>query len=223
MAAIKYGSVIFNDGTGQKIKLPGFSKNDVNKIKDTIAKVTALEGKIESLNNAQFTIAYKDFYTNEDHKDEMEAGTFYLVPFNTNGEFLEFDPDTGKPKSPQPVGSVTDLKVAYYEQVYKNTAGTVNKVGRQEVQMTFTDMAKLSATQTFAGDNTFTKDITVSATQDLDGLADTKVTTAKFVRDFTAKKITEAGHIKGKYSASDPGESVEANEMIFFPATDLLS
>lgn len=223
MAKIAYGKVVFKDSTGQEIQIPGFSENDINKLKENIAKVTALEGKVNSLNNGQFTIAYKDFYTDETHKAEMEVGTFYLVPFNTQGQFLEFDPDTGKPKNPQTNGGVTDLNVAYYEQVFKNSSDTVNKLGKQEVQMSFADMAKLSANQTFAGDNTFSKDITVTASQDVDGLADTKVATAKFVRDVTDKKILDAGHIKGKYSATDPGSSIAANEMIFFPATDLLS
>lgn len=222
MATTKHGAVIFKDSTGEITRVQGLSQNDATKIKQYFTKTDDLATKVESINKGQFTIAYKDFYTDESHKADMEVGTFYLVPFNTQGQFLEFDPDTGKPKNPQTNVGVTDLNVAYYEQVFKNSTDTISKLGKQEVQMSFADMAKLSATQTFTGDNTFEKDIVMSATQDVDNLEDTKLATAKFVRAVADKKITEAGHLTGKFSSTDPGETVDTNQMIFFPAPDLL-
>lgn len=221
---VMYGSAIFKDAQGHMVKLPGFTKNDIAKLQSYITKTDENTAKIASINQGQRMLAYKDYYTDDTHKDEMAVGVFYVVPFNAKDEFLEFDPDTGKPKSPQPVGSTTDLTVAYTQLVYKNSADQINKLGRQDTQMSFADMAKLSATQTFTGDNTFEKDITMSATQNVDTLGGDKLATAKFVRELADKKINDAGHLTGTFSQT--GEPTEdqlvVNQIAFYKAVDML-
>lgn len=226
---VTHGAAKFKDAQGNTVVVQGLSNNDVTKVKgyftksDTNAQeIESLKATVKSINQGQRMLAYKDYFTNEDHKDEMAVGVFYVVPFNTQGQFLEFDPKTGKPKDPQAVEGVTDLKVAYTELVYKNSDETVNKLGRQDTQMSFADMATLSTDQTFTGTKTFSKDVVMTATQDATSLEDNKLATAKFVREVADQKIAAAGHLMGKYSASDPGDSIEANQIVFYPTPNLL-
>lgn len=219
------GSAIFKDAQGNIVNLTCFSQNDIDKLKQALTDIENLKLEADKSNRGQVTIALKDYYTNEDHKDEMAVGVYYRVPFNKNDEFLEFDPETGKPKSPQTNPTVTDLKVAYFQIVMKNSSDAVNKLAKQVLQLSFEGMATLAGTQTFTGENTFEKDITYSgADQDVDSLGEKKLTTAKFVRGVVDKKINDAGHLKGSYSTTGkPGDDqVLANQIVFYTATDQL-
>lgn len=222
--AINLGSLIVKDKQGNVVKVESLSANDKQKIKDYFGKTDALEQKIAAVNAGQQQLAYKDFYTNEDHKAEMTSGVYYNVPFNVNGEFLEFDPSTGKPKSPQPVATVTDLKVSYYEIVYKSADGTVAKLGRRNADASMEHVLYDNVNETVTGEFTFEKDITMTATQDVDSLGDTKLASAKFVRDLLTKKIGEANHLTGNYvSTGEPQENtLQTNDIVFFAAVDLL-
>lgn len=221
---VLYGSAIFKDGQGNTVKVLGLSENDKNKLKQALADIENLKTEVDKSNRGQVTIALKDYYSNEDHKDEMAVGVYYRVPFNKQDQFLEFDPETGKPKSPQTNGAVTDLEVAYFQIVMKNSSDAVNKLAKQVLKLSFEGMATLAGTQTFTGDNTFEKDITVSATQNVDSLGDDKLATAKFVRDVADKKITEAGHLKGTFSSTgEPqDDQIVNNQITFYAAVDQL-
>lgn len=221
---VLYGSAIFKDGQGNTVKVLGLSENDKNKLKQALTDIENLKTEVDKSNRGQVTIALKDYYTNEDHKDEMAVGVYYRVPFNKSDEFLEFDPETGKPKSPQTNPAVTDLEVAYFQIVMKNSSDAVNKLAKQVLKLSFEGMATLAGTQTFTGDNTFEKDITVSAQQDVDALGADKLATAKFVRDLADKKINEAGHLKGTFSnTGEPGDDTLVNNQIaFYAAVDQL-
>lgn len=234
--AVTHGAAKFKDAQGNTVVVQGLSNNDVSKVKQYFQKsdtneseIKRIEGLVKSVNQGQRMIALKDYYTTEDNKDEMAVGVYYMVPFNAADEYLEWDEKTGKPKADQnkpnvdPPEKITDLKVAYFQIVMKNSDDGVNKLGKQEVQPTFKDVAFLSANNTFAGDNTFSKNVTCSVTQSVDDLPAQALATGKFVRDTVTKKISEAGHLAGKYSASDPGESVEANQIVFYPTPDLLA
>lgn len=222
--AINLGSLIVKDKQGNVVKIESLSANDKQKIKDYFSKTDALEQKIAAVNAGQQQLAYKDFYTNEDHKADMTSGVYYNVPFNANGEFLEFDPTTGKPKSPQPVATVTDLKVSYYEIVYKSADGTVAKLGRRNADASMEHVLYDNINETVTGEFIFEKDITMTATQDVDSLGDTKLASAKFVRDLLTKKIGETNHLTGSYvSTGEPQEgTLQTNDIVFFAAVDLL-
>lgn len=221
---VLYGSAIFKDGQGNTVKVLGLSENDKNKLKQALADIENLKTEVDRSNRGQVVVALKDYYTTEAHKDEMAVGVYYRVPFNKQDQFLEFDPETGKPKNPQTDGGVTDLEVAYFQIVMKNSTDVVNKLAKQVLQLSFEGMATLAGTQTFTGDNTFEKDITVSATQNVDSLGDTKLATAKFVRDLADKKINEAGHLKGTFSnTGEPlDDQIVNNQIAFYAAVDQL-
>ncbi len=222
--AINLGSLIVKDKQGNVVKVESLSANDKQKIKDYFSKTDVLEQKIAAVNAGQQQIAYKDFYTSEAHKAEMSVGTYYNVPFNAGGEFLEFDPATGRPKSPQPVTTVTDLKVSYYEIVYKSADDVVAKLGRRNADASMEHVLYDNVNETVTGEYTFERDITMTAAQDVDSLGDTKLASAKFVRDLLTKKITEAQHLTGNYvSTGEPQEdTLVANDIVFFAAVDLL-
>lgn len=222
--AINLGSLIVKDKQGNVVKVESLSANDKQKIKDYFSKTDVLEQKIAAVNAGQQQLAYKDFYTNEDHKAEMTAGVYYNVPFNAKGEFLEFDPATGKPKSPQTVDTVVDLKVSYYEIVYKSADGTVAKLGRRNADASMEHVLYDNVNETVTGEFTFEKDITMTASQDVDSLGDTKLASAKFVRDLLTKKIAEAQHLTGNWKADgEPQEgTLVTNDIVFFAAVDLL-
>lgn len=221
---ILYGSAIFKDGQGNTVKVLGLSEGDKNKLKQALTDIENLKIEVDKSNRGQVTVALNDYYTNEDHKDEMAVGVYYRVPFNAQDQFLEFDPETGKPKNPQTDANVTDLEVAYFQIVMKNSSDTVNKLAKQVLKLSFEGMATLAGTQTFTGDNTFEKDITVSATQNVNSLGDDKLATAKFVRDVADKKITEAGHLKGTFSSTgEPSDDqIVNNQITFYAAVDQL-
>ena len=79
---VLYGSAIFKDGQGNTVKVLGLSENDKNKLKQALTDIENLKTEVDKSNRGQVTIALKDYYTNEDHKDEMAVGVYYRVPFN---------------------------------------------------------------------------------------------------------------------------------------------
>ena len=225
MAKILNGSAVYKDAQGNIIQQLGLSANDINKIKEYFAKTTTLEQAVKSINAGQRQIALKDYYTSDANKAEMAVGVYYMVPFNTADQWLEWDEATGKPKDPQTDTQVTDLVVSYFQIVYKNSSDEVQKLGKQEVKSSFANVAYIDANNTFTGDNTFEKDITVNATQDVDTLGNEKLTTAKWVRDKIAKDIAAANHVTAKYyDAGQPQDDVlVVGEIALFTAPDLLA
>lgn len=219
-----HGAAIFKDAQGNTVKVQGLGPNDVNTLKQMKTDIEANKAAIAAMDQGQRKIALNDYYTDETHKDEMAVGVYYMVPFNASNEYLEWDMKTGKPKDPQTSGTVTDLKIKYFQIVFKNSDDVVNKLGRQDVQTSFDDVAFLTATQSFSGDNTFTKDVTMSAEQNVDSLGDDKLATAKFVRAVADKKINDAGHLKGSFSnTGEPGDdAILANQIVFYSAVDQL-
>ena len=224
MTKILNGSAVYKDAQGNIIQHLGLSANDINKIKEYFQKTTTLEQVVKSINAGQRQIALKDYYTNDTHKAEMAVGVYYMVPFNSKNEWLEWDEATGKPKDPQTQSSVVDLEVSYFQIVYKNSSDEVQKLGKQEVKSSFANVAYIDANNTFKGDNTFEKDITMSASQDVDTLGADKLTTAQWVRDKIQKDIKAAKHITAKYYEGGQPEdgNLVVDELAFFTATDLL-
>ena len=220
----KIANFILKDGQGNIQHIRSFTENDVTKIKQALTDINDLKQKFASSNAGQRQLAYKDFYTDDAHIAEMTPGTYYIVPFNAGGKFLEFDPSTGKPKDPQPVAETTDLVVSYYEVVYKSAEGTKAKLGRMNANLSLANVLYDNKDATISSHFTFTQDVDGPAAQNVDSLGDTKLATAKFVRDLTNKKITEAAHLTGKfYDTGKPEEgALVTNELAFYVATDLL-
>lgn len=215
---VKFGSGIFKDAQGNIVRIQGLTENDVNKLKQAFADIETLKQGVDAANSGQRELAYKDLTQPDADKTGLNAGTYYLVPFNVQNQFLEFDPATGKPKDPQTVPETTDLIVKYFTIMYYNGTALSN-VGRQDVQTNLSNVVYDNKNATLTAEYTFNNDIIVTTTQE-SSLADNKVATAKFVRD----TVNAAGHMKGMYAAADPGDgSLETNTLYFVPAVNLLS
>ena len=214
----KFGAFTLKDAQGNVVTIQGLTANDVAKIKSYFAEVDTLKEQLKVVNSGQQRLAYKDYYGNtEALKAEMEVGVYYNVPFNAEGQFLEFDKATGKPKDPQPVGTTTNLKVDYYEIVYKDSADTVAKLGRRSANASMEHVLYDNVDATITANYTFQNNVTCSVVQD-SSLNDQSLATAKFVRD----TVAASAHVTAKYYDSEPVDLV-VNELALFPATDQLA
>ena len=215
---VKWGSGLFRDDQGNITGIRGWTPGDVQTAKQMKADIETLKQNLAAANSGQRELAYTDLTQPSAETTGLNAGTYYLVPFNAQNQFLEFDPSTGKPKDPQTEAGTTDLIVKYFTIMYFNGTALAN-VGRQDIQANIANVVYDNKDATLTANYTFANDITVNATQ-ADSLGDNKLATAKFVRDTVAK----AGHMKGKYYATDPGvAALVVNELAFIPATDLLA
>ena len=220
---IKYGSGIFKDAQGNIVRIQGWTEGDINTVKQMKTDIETLKQGVEAANSGQRELAYKDLTQPSAETTGLNAGTYYLVPFNAQNQFLEFDQATGKPKNPQTEAGTTDLIVKYFTIMYFNGTALAN-VGRQDVQTNLSNVVYDNKDATVSSHFTFSQDVDMTATQDVDSLGDTKLATAKFVRDLTAKKVNEAGHLTGEFYASGkPEESaLVTNQLAFYVATNLL-
>lgn len=215
---IKYGSGIFKDAQGNIVRIQGWTEADINTVKTMKSDIETLKQGVAAANSGQRELAYTDLTQPDAPTAGLNAGTYYLVPFNAQNQFLEFDQATGKPKDPQTVPETTDLIVKYFTIMYFNGTALAN-VGRQDVQTNLSNVVYDNKDATLAANYTFSNNITVSATQD-SSLADNHVATAKFVRD----TVTSAGHMSGKYYATDPGDAaLVTNELAFITAVAVLA
>ena len=213
--AVKYGSGIFKDAQGNTIRIQGWTQNDINTVKQMKADIETLKQGVNAANSGQRELAYTDLTQPDAPTAGLTSGTYYLVPFNAQNQFLEFDPATGKPKDPQTVPETTDLIVKYFTIMYFNGTALSN-VGRQDVQANLSNVVYDNKDATLSANYTFSNDIVVNASQD-SSLADNKLATAKYVKD----TVAGAGHMTGEYMATDPGDgALVANKMLFIPATD---
>ena len=212
---VKYGSGIFKDAQGNTIRIQGWTQNDINTVKQMKADIETLKQGVNAANSGQRELAYTDLTQPDAPTTGLTSGTYYLVPFNAQNQFLEFDPATGKPKDPQTVPETTDLIVKYFTIMYFNGTALSN-VGRQDVQANLSNVVYDNKDATLTANYTFSNDIVVSASQDT-SLADNKLATAKYVKD----TVAGSGHMTGEYASVDPGDgALVANKMLFIPATD---
>ena len=224
MADVKIANFLLKDAQGNIQQIRSLTENDITKIKQAITDIEQLKHNFASSNAGQRALAYKDYYGADTNDGEMKPGVYYIVPFNAQSQFLEFDPATGKPKNPQTVPETTDLVVSYYEVVYKSSNGTKAKLGRMNANITLADVLYANKDATISAHFTFSQDVDGPAAQDVDSLGDTKFATAKFVRDLTAKKITESGHLTSAFhTEGKPDEgTLVTNQLAFYAATDLI-
>lgn len=220
-ATVQYGSAQFYDGT-TKVVVQGLTANDVGKLNQALKDIEQLKQDVQVSNAGQRELAYKDLTLPDADKAGLIAGTYYMVPFNAQNQFLEFDVATGKPKDPQTVPETTDLNTAYFTIMYFNGTDLKN-VGRQDVQANISHVLYDNTPETITAAYTFDVDITMSQPQE-QSLQDQKLTTAKFVRDHVTAAISGAGHMIGSYSTTPPADGdLEANHIYFFDAVDQLS
>lgn len=214
---VKFGSGVFKDAQGNIVRINGLTQNDINKVKQALADIETLKDGVKAANSGQRELAYTDLTLPEAPTTGLVSGTYYMVPFNNQDEFLEFDKSTGKPKNPQTVPATTDLIVKYFTIMYFNGTALSN-VGRQDVQANIQHVVYDNANATLTGTYTFNNNIVVTATQDT-SLADNQVATAKYVKD----AVAGAGHMIGEFAASDPADgTLIANKMVFYAAVDQL-
>ena len=215
---IKYGSGIFKDAQGNIVRIQGWTEGDINTVKQMKTDIETLKQGVDAANSGQRELAYTDLTQPSAPTTGLNAGTYYLVPFNAQNQFLEFDPSTGKPKDPQTEAGTTDLVVKYFTIMYFNGTALAN-VGRQDVQANITNVVYDNKDATLTANYTFSNNVTCNGNQD-PSLADTALATAKFVRD----TVTAAGHMSGKYYATDPGDAaLVTNELALIPAANVLS
>lgn len=120
----------------------------------TVGYVKSLGDIAGSMKEGNWTIAMSDF-TQEAHQQEMDEGVFYSVPFNAADQYIQIDPETGKPAETQAEG-VTDKKVDHFVIMYKApTSKLVMNLGERKIAPDFNDVPLLSRDNTFAGVNTF--------------------------------------------------------------------
>ena len=188
--------------------------SSVEELRKEVEVVKELE---EASNKGQKTLAYKD-YTQDLNQTDMKIGVYYMVPFNAQDQFVEFDPTTGRPKAQQ-ADSVTDTNVKYCVIMYKGPSGTASNLGKQDQQMNFDLFAKLASNNTFTGDNTFNKaptKVAQSANADLSDLADGVLVSKKEVTEFTNKKVQEAKDSSIQIVTQDPEVGSMTEGVIYF-------
>ena len=120
----------------------------------TVGYVKSLGDIGSSMSQGNWTIAMSDF-TKEAFQASMDEGVFYSVPFNAADQYIQIDPETGKPAETQADG-VTDKKVDHFVIMYKApTSKLVMNLGERKIAPNFEDVPLLSADNNFAGTNTF--------------------------------------------------------------------
>lgn len=220
-----FGSTTIKDLDGNVVTIKGISQNDLEKIKTNITETKAntqaiseLKNKVEQDSLGRRRLAYKD-YRQEPNQTEMVQGVYYMVPVNATDEFVEFDPNTGKPKTEQ---TTSDKKVAKYLVVFKDNLGSVSTLGEIDQQPDFADFAKIAGTNAFTGTNSFTTAPTlVGNTQTADTVGDDDLATGKTVKEVQAL-AKEKISLKIQATKPEVGE-MTAGVLYAYVAEDLLT
>lgn len=120
----------------------------------TVGYVKSLGDISGSMRTGDFIIAMQDF-TQTAVQGAMDEGVFYSVPFNAADQYIQIDPETGKPAETQADG-VTDKKVDHFVVMYKApTSKLVMNLGDRKVAPDFADVPLLSKDNNFSGTNSF--------------------------------------------------------------------
>ena len=154
----------------------------------TVGYVKSLGDISGSMETGNWSIAMQDF-TNPLYQGAMDEGVFYSVPQNAADQYIQIDPETGRPAEVQADGT-TDKKVDHFVIMYKApTSKLVMNLGERKIAPDFNDVPLLSKDNTFTGTNVF-KDAqkqTSSVDPQLgDVSANSYVTKTELVNYFTA-------------------------------------
>lgn len=154
----------------------------------TVGYVKSLGDISGSLETGNWSIAMMDF-TNALYQGEMDEGVFYSVPQNAQDQYIQIDPETGRPAETQ-ASDVTDKKVDHFVIMYKApTSKLVMNLGERKIAPDFNDVPLLSKDNTFTGVNVFKdaqKQTSSVDPQLADVSANSYVTKSELVNYFTA-------------------------------------
>ena len=126
---------------------------DLTEIDSNKTNISSLQNRVKALEDGDFQYADKD-YSNPENYSEMVIGTYYMVPFNENNEYVSIDSE--------------DL---HHFDVLVKTSKTENpkKIRTQYVQANIKDVAYTNNDNTFTGDNYFSGSLKVD-NLDIQGL-----------------------------------------------------
>ena len=119
---------------------------DLTEIDSNKTNISSLQKRVKALEDGDFQYADKD-YSNPENYSDMVIGTYYMVPFNENNEYVSIDSE--------------DL---HHFDVLVRTSRTENpkKIRTQYVQANIKDVAYTNKDNTFTGDNYFSGSLKVS-------------------------------------------------------------
>ena len=119
---------------------------DLTEIDSNKTNISTLQNRVKALEDGDFQYADKD-YSNPENYSDMVIGTYYMVPFNENNEYVSIDSE--------------DL---HHFDVLVRTSRTENpkKIRTQYVQANIKDVAYTNKDNTFTGDNYFSGSLKVS-------------------------------------------------------------
>lgn len=119
---------------------------DLTEIDSNKTDIRSLQNRVKALEDGDFQYADKD-YSNPENYSDMVIGTYYMVPFNENNEYVSIDSE--------------DL---HHFDVLVRTSRTENpkKIRTQYVQANIKDVAYTNKDNTFTGDNYFSGSLKVS-------------------------------------------------------------
>ena len=126
---------------------------DLTEIESNKTNISSLQNRVKALEDGDFQYADKD-YSNPENYSDMVIGTYYMVPFNENNEYVSIDSE--------------DL---HHFDVLVRTSRTENpkKIRTQYVQANIKDVAYTNKDNTFTGDNYFSGSLKVD-NLDIQGL-----------------------------------------------------
>ena len=119
---------------------------DLTEIDSNKTNISSLQNRVKALEDGDFQYADKD-YSNPENYSDMVIGTYYMVPFNENNEYVSIDSE--------------DL---HHFDVLVRTSRTEDpkKIRTQYVQANIKDVAYTNKDNTFTGDNYFSGSLKVS-------------------------------------------------------------
>lgn len=119
---------------------------DLTEIDSNKSDISSLQKRVKALEDGDFQYADKD-YSNPENYSDMVIGTYYMVPFNENNEYVSIDSE--------------DL---HHFDVLVRTSRTENpkKIRTQYVQANIKDVAYTNKDNTFTGDNNFSGSLKAS-------------------------------------------------------------
>ena len=118
---------------------------DLTEIDSNKTNISSLQNRVKALEDGDFQYADKD-YSNPENYSDMVIGTYYMVPFNENNEYVSIDSE--------------DL---HHFDVLVRTSRTEDpkKIRTQYVQANIKDVAYTNKDNTFTGDNYFSGSLKV--------------------------------------------------------------
>ena len=159
---------------------------DLTEIDSNKTDISSLQNRVKALEDGDFQYADKD-YSNPENYSDMVIGTYYMVPFNENNEYVSIDSE--------------DL---HHFDVLVRTSRTENpkKIRTQYVQANIKDVAYTNKDNTFTGDNYFSGSLKVS-----------KFTTDAVAKDLTKTDLENTKSVTVELNQTDFTETdSEGNE-----------